>query len=254
MLRHGTLISFALLFGCSAEAANDPVGLFGPGVAAVTLEVDYEAGAEPFESYALRPGSPWELVQTNLEALFAASAPRELVVPQSLAEMEALGELGEGPDYDYGEIIDIAARNRDLVNTVSARTYYIVFLDGYYEDEGARQEQVLGVSLGDTGVIAIFKPVIGTGADALRRFVEQTTLIHELGHAMGLVNNGLPLASAHHDAEHGAHCDNERCVMYWLNEGASDALEFARQRITGGGEVIFGGECLADAQAAAESD
>jgi hypothetical protein len=112
---------------------------------------------------------------------------------------------------------------------------------------------VLGVSLGDTGVIAVFKPVV-RGASALptlQRFVEQTTLIHEFGHAVGLVANGLSVTSAHHDAAHGAHCTNQDCVMYYLNEGASDALAFVQRRIQGGSSVVFGPECLQDAHAAA---
>lgn len=112
---------------------------------------------------------------------------------------------------------------------------------------------MLGVSFGRTGVIVMFKDVIeSTGLVAvpnLERFVEQATMIHELGHAIGLVDNGVALTTAHKDEEHGAHCTNEDCVMFWLNEGASDAAQFARDRVSGGDVVLFGDECLADVDA-----
>ena len=98
----------------------------------------------------------------------------------------------------------------------------------------------------------MFKDVIRS-TDSLipntARFVEQSTLVHELGHAVGLVDNGVPLVSQHKDSAHGAHCTNESCTMYWLDEGASDAAEFARMYVTSGDTVIFGDECLADVDA-----
>jgi hypothetical protein len=112
---------------------------------------------------------------------------------------------------------------------------------------------VLGVSIGDSGVVAMFKDVIaGTGIAAvpnLERFVEQSVLIHELGHGFGLVANGVATTSAHHDEAHGAHCTNDRCVMYWLNEGANDMAMFARQYVVSGNSILFDDACLADVDA-----
>lgn len=225
-------------------------GLFGPDVVSLELEVDYQVGAEPYDDYAIRTGSPWALLDDNLRALFDQASTREIIVPMSLDEMQALDDVA-GEDFRGEDLLAIAESHRDVRSTETERSLYIVFVDGYYDDGSGRQEQVLGVSLGDTGVIGIFKPVIGTGVVA--PFVEQTTLIHEVGHAVGLVNNGLAMASDHHDEDHGAHCSNEDCVMYYLNEGASDAIDFARERLMGGDTVVLGAECLADADAAAAS-
>ena len=41
---------------------------------------------------------------------------------------------------------------------------------------------------------------------------------HEFGHILGLVNNGTPVQSDHHDTANGAHCDVEDCLMYWQAE------------------------------------
>ena len=112
---------------------------------------------------------------------------------------------------------------------------------------------MLGVSIGDTGVIAMFKDVIRSTSliafPNVVRFVEQSTLIHELAHSIGLVDNGVPLTTAHKDAEQGAHCNDDRCVMFFLNEGAADAAEFARQAVVSGDTILFDDQCLADVDA-----
>jgi hypothetical protein len=81
----------------------------------------------------------------------------------------------------------------------------------------------------------------------LANFIEQATLVHEFGHAMGLVNNGVPLTSSHQDTQKGHHCINTNCVMYWQNEGVSDLKEFVQSYMTTGSLVMFGPECLKDA-------
>ena len=257
-MKRGAHIIWAALIGLAGCGGDDDggggaahygrAGLLGPEVTRITLEVDYQDTAAPYTDLGLRPGNPWTLTETNLRAL--AGPDKALDVPMELDEMTALDDLDEGPDFTVDEILDIAARHRGTPSEATARAFYVVWLDGYYEDGEGRRPDVLGVSLGDTGVIAMFKPVID-GTDA-PRFVEQTTLIHELGHAIGLVNNGLSLTAAHHDAEHGAHCTDQDCVMYYLNEGSRDLAGFVRRVVLSQDTVIFGADCLADAAAARE--
>lgn len=264
-------IGLSMLLGCGGDGGgggddggvppgrdggpgDDPPlgGLYTSAVSEIRIEIDYETGAEPYTGTTLTSGDPWDLFEANLGALFS-EAPRTLTFPRETSGMEDIGAV-TGEDHDIAAILAIAGDHRDLTDGGGVRTFYFVFLEGYYSEGGARLDQVLGVSIGDTGVIAMFKPVIrstgGLTSDT-PRFVEQTTLIHEFGHAAGLVNNGVPLTSAHQDAEHGAHCSNTDCVMYWLNEGAGDIAGFVTRRITSGVEVLFGEECLADARAAA---
>ena len=107
------------------------------------------------------------------------------------------------------------------------------------------------MSIGTTTVIALFKPVIDSAAvlDDTRAFVEQTTLVHEFGHGVGLVNNGIPNLADHHDAEHGAHCADDRCVMYWAVEGPADVAQFVQQVVTTGDVTLWGSDCLDDVAA-----
>jgi len=227
---------------------NQNIGLFAPEVTEVFLEIDYQPGAEPATMAQIgMVDSPWRLFETNAEALFE-DAPRTLTFPTTLDGMEELGDVS-GEEFTVQQILDIADQHWDDRGTATRRGFYVIFLDGYFADGEGRQEQVLGVSIGNTGVIAMFKPVYE--GQLVANFIEQTTLIHEFGHAIGLVNRGIAMVEDHHDEEHGAHCTNTNCVMYWLNEGVGDMAEFVRKRVTTGSEIVFGDMCLADTSAAA---
>ncbi|HEY5927118.1 MAG TPA: hypothetical protein VIV11_35765, partial [Kofleriaceae bacterium] len=81
------------------------------------------------------------------------------------------------------------------------------------------------------------------------RYVEQSTLIHELAHSIGLTDNGVPMVAPHKDASHGAHCNNQDCVMFWQNDGSADASRFVQQRLLTGSSILFDAPCLADVDA-----
>lgn len=232
-------------------AQPDTKSLFGPEIDTIQLEVDYATGAEPYTGDVGSFGDLWGLFESNAEALFAGRG-KTFVVPRTLGEMQAIGDVGPGP-YDGDAILAIARDHRDAASGGGVATFYVIWLDGYYEENGAERRDVLGVSLGDTGVIAMFKPVIeGTALgplDAIEKYVEQATLIHEFGHAVGLVDTGVPLASAHHDDEHPAHCTNQDCIMYFQVEGASGVVAFVQQWLTTGDTTLFGAECLGDTAA-----
>jgi len=238
----------ALLFGalCGAlSACGEPApDVGGPELATATrvvFEVDAQPGAQPRGALPSAVSDPWELTRLNAEAL----------IPDRTIELPTEDESGtlevEGEDFDAQTLLDIAAAHADLDPAPDTAVFHFLFLDGYYAENGERQDSVLGVSLGDTGVIAMFTPVIGDGV--LARFVEQTTMIHELGHAVGLVDNGLTMVDDHLDREHGAHCTVDTCVMYWLNEGVSDLRQYVQQYVATGETVIFDDACLADARA-----
>ncbi|MCB9797906.1 MAG: hypothetical protein H6741_34940 [Alphaproteobacteria bacterium] len=232
----------------SEAAAFD---LYAASTTGLALEVDYAEGAEPYTGRVGLSEDIWALFEVNIDALLQGQ--KQLDVPHELSEMQALGDLGAGP-FDVEALLALAEEHRDTRSGGDTARLYAIWLAGHFADEDGEQDSVIGVSLGNTGVIAMFKPVIERlGAmDGARAFGEQTTLIHEVGHALGLVNNGLPLTAQHQDAEHGAHCTDNECVMYWANEGPSELGQFITRFVTTGDAVIFGADCLADAAAALE--
>ncbi|HWO18075.1 MAG TPA: hypothetical protein VNO30_04845 [Kofleriaceae bacterium] len=250
-------VSLALLAaacgGTGGDDGDDGGGIdpvFDSAITRVVIEIDHETGQEPYTGPVLGFGDTFDLTAENVDRLF--SGKKMLTVPRTAAEMEDVGAVAD-EELTSADLLALAEAHRGRKDEAGTKTYYVLFISGHFADADGVQPSVLGVSLGNTGVIAMFKDVIRSTSAAtlpnLVRFVEQSTLVHELAHSIGLVDNGLPATSAHVDTPHGAHCTNDKCVMYYLNEGATDAAMFARQVITTGNRILFDASCLADADA-----
>lgn len=243
-----------LLLAASAAACggggDDGEDVFDAAVTKVVIEIDFETGQAPFTGPITGFGDTFDLTIENVDRLF--SGKKALTVPRVMSEMEDVGAIAD-EELTSSELLALADAHRGRHDEPDTKTYYLLFVSGHFADASGVQPSVLGLSIGHTGVIAMFKDVIRSTSSPLLpnlvRFVEQSTLVHELGHAIGLVDNGVPTVAAHVDTPHGAHCTNDRCVMYYLNEGASDAAMFARQVITTGNKILFDDQCLADVDA-----
>lgn len=238
--------------GGSGSGSPSPIGtVFDPAITKVIVEIDYEVGQEPYTGNIIGFGNTFDPTLANINRLFANK--KQLTIPTTTAEMASIGSVND-EQLTGADILTLASLHRTQKDTADTKTYYIVFVSGFYADGSGTHTNVLGVSLGGTGVIAMFKEVI-RGTQSItpppnkERYVEQSTLIHELAHAIGLVDNGIAMAAPHKDTAHGAHCNNPDCVMYWLNEGASDATTFAVSRLVTGNSLIFDSTCLADVDA-----
>lgn len=245
MSRFVALLSL-LIISCGGTATPEerkpPPQLFSPSstIKKVVVEIDYGPDAQPYEGGTLFDANAERLFRDTGKT-FTVQSPTPIDEPTKTS-------------LDVNELLEIAARHRDVKNSDDTAGFYVLFVNARFKDSALQvRDDVLGVSIGNTGVIAMFKPVIESTKSILtpnlERFVEQTTLTHEFGHAVGLVNNGAPALANHHDTEHGAHCSNEQCVMYWQNEGASAAIEFARKYLTSGNAIVFDADCLDDVDA-----
>ncbi|MEI7892920.1 MAG: hypothetical protein WCI05_07505 [Myxococcales bacterium] len=244
--RETGVLLFSLAFA-SCSSSTSTSNPYSPSTTKVILEVDYATGAAPYTGPVGGRGDLWSLFESNAQRLFQG---KQLEIPHDLDHMEELTDVAAG-DYTADQILQIASKHRATASSGSSIAYYVVWLPGYFNDGTEVNKAVLGVNLGSSGVIAMFKPVIlsSSGTPLIQKYVEQSTLVHEFGHVVGLVNKGIPLTSAHHDAANGAHCTNTDCVMYWLNEGAADAVKFIEKRATESTTVLFANDCLADVDA-----
>jgi predicted Zn-dependent protease len=234
----------------SGEVQPPAQKLYGSSIHNLTFEIDYVTGAEPYTGAVLGFGEVWDVAQTNVERLFQGSN-KVFDIPRTLDKMEKLTDV-TGADFTVDQILAIASKHRNQLSSGDTATFYFVWLDGYYRDATGVNKDVLGVSLGTTGVLAMFKPVIaGTGSGApglnVEHYVEQATIVHEFGHAAGLVNNGLAQAAAHDDAAHEGHCTNQDCVMYWAIEGTGGAISYVQKSLLASNTILYGKECLDDA-------
>ena len=255
---------FLLLFlSCSSSDTSPDGGTTGfdkpttffSTMTSLTVDVAYEPDAVPYTGNLAGAQSSrklWDITQDNLDALFLNRNPAVTVnAPEELSEMQAIPDQSK-TSFTSDEILTIAGQYRRGKSTSTDVNCFIVFLNGYFSENGAANENVIGVSLSGTTVLAIFKPVVEstqTGPLTITpKYVEQSTIVHEVGHALGLVNNGIPMHTAHQDDAHGKHCNNDQCLMYYLNEGKTDLIQFVTQAFQTGSLVIFDQNCLDDAR------
>lgn len=232
----------------SGGGGGSAIDVFDPAVARVLVEIDYETNEAPYTGNVVGFGDTFDPTLSNMNRVFANK--KVLTIPTSLASMQDIGTIPD-EELTVADILALAAQHRELHDLPDMKSYYVVFVSGHFADGNGVQAGVLGVSIGDT--VAMFKDVIRLSQSItdpnVVRYVEQSTLIHELSHSVGLVDNGVPMVAAHKDSAHGAHCNNPDCVMYWLNEGASDARDFAIRRLLTGSSILFDDKCLADVDA-----
>jgi len=232
----------------AAGSGSGAVSVFDPSIKNVVVEIDYETGKEPYTGPIIGFGDTFDPTQANIDRLFAGK--KTLTIPRTLAAMQDVGTIAD-EEITVADILALAAQHRNVHTTETSRSYYVIFVSGYFADDSGVHGGVLGLSIGDQ--IAMFKDVVNSTnivlAPNVVRYVEQSTLIHELAHSVGLTDNGVPMVTPHKDAAHGAHCDNKDCVMFWQNDGSSDAAQFAQQQLLTGSSILFDAHCLADVDA-----
>lgn len=235
----------SLIGGCQELSPAD--GIFQSDVEEVVIEVDYLAEADPCDGWISNQGRVWDLFVNNLQILFAP-APRELTIQRSPAPIAPIKELFEhssGRSYSESEILELVSTHRQEGSTHRRRAFYVIFLDGYYQEGGEVKTDVQGRTLrGNSGAIAIFKPALR----ARGWFGEQSTLVHEFGHAVGLVNRGLKMVHPHQDSEHGSHCDDPSCIMHHRPVRYSSY----QTQLPTADQPLFCSNCLQDAYAASD--
>ncbi|HEY0066986.1 MAG TPA: hypothetical protein VGB46_06480 [Flavisolibacter sp.] len=112
------------------------------------------------------------------------------------------------------EIMAIEKSNRKLYSSGKELAVYILYTNGYYADD-----KMLGYAYLNTSAV-MFGRNIKENSNSFKKpsrtHLETRVLQHELGHLLGLVNVGSPLQSSHKDDDHGKHCTNPQCLMYYL--------------------------------------
>lgn len=153
---------------------------------------------------------------------------------------------GKQSDYSIEDIRALEKKNRTVFNGASKISASMLFVDGEFSGNSGNGK-VLGVAYNNTSM-AIFEKTLQDNAGGLFQpsltTVETTVMNHEFGHLMGLVNNGAPLTSAHHDSDRGAHCTETDCLMYYAVEG-SDFIT----NLSGGNIPVLDDQCKADLNA-----
>lgn len=247
------LLVMLFFTACEKDGANPSVEnltYFYENATSVKIDVAYEPGAEPYVNSGFGSNANFDFTVNNIiDLLDGRDNAISVICDKQLSEMTPIPDQQKN-SYKHADIREIAEAYQPLESSENQGVVFVIFLDGYFNVGGQDQQNVLGVSIG-AFTVALFKPVIAAipgggvfGGDPKFQ-VEQATVVHEIGHALGLVDNGVALHTDHLDEANGKHCDNEDCVMYWANEGAGGAsgLFGSSASVT---QLVFGQECIDD--------
>lgn len=143
----------------------------------------------------------------------------------------AIPSPGGGP-YAISDIIKIEEEHRTSYNQGNELAVFIFFADGR---SGAEEEQktILGTAYRNTSMVIFEHSIRKLAINASlvsKSEITSTTLQHEFGHLFGLVDNGSPAQSDHHDKENGAHCNVPGCLMEASVEFGKGAMQFIKSR------------------------
>lgn len=209
-----TLVAALLSAGCAVQDFTQR----NPGSAAEDLvstkkydnllvEIDHPAGWKPTDEAInqLRAALNDVTQKKNIDIRFDASIP-----------------IKSGA-YTYAQIRALEEEHRDHQTGGDTAVLYIVFVAG----SSAENENTLGAAYQGTSLV-MFKGKIreaSQGVFAPREAnIERAVLVHEFGHAAGLVNLGAEMQTPREDAEHKGHSTDKNSVMYWAVENRDGIL------------------------------
>ncbi len=161
-----------------------------------TIEVDFVADRRP---------SPQAMEHLH-ETL------SELVRKESIqVSVSSTPELTGDAVWSDDELWEASQATRNPGDNVHT---HVLYVDGRHEDE-----RILGTTL-DFDTIVIFLDQVDDACTPLRGClldeveIEKAILVHEFGHALGLVNRGIPMVNDHEDPANPGHSVNTESVMH----------------------------------------
>jgi hypothetical protein len=168
---------------------------------------------------------------------------------------ETLPAFGEDRIWTFGELDEFSRLHAadDVTGPVSI---HVLFVDGRY-DSGEGSGTVLGLAWGQR-YIALFQDAIRAGCSGVLgplqtetcEVAERSVWAHEIGHVIGLVDNGVAQRTPHRDTDHGRHDVSDGCLMYWAYD-SPEVFDLLLSRLETGqtSDIDFCEQCWADLNA-----
>jgi hypothetical protein len=223
--------SLALLTaGCGGGGGGATVAKANDGAGSPLAPVDAASSSDPGDLAArfLQDGTYRSLVvevdhvegrAPNAEALDALVTRLTSVCrkPQGativLDDPIPAGAFPDVIDADALESIETTWRDRYADAATGVAVLYVLCVPGAHEDD-TPTERALGMAFGGSS-LALFLDSTDRGADVFATTAEMRAMIlmHEAGHLLGLVNNGLPMMTPHEDPDHAHHCEDAKCLL-----------------------------------------
>lgn len=196
-----------------------------------------------FEIFYVEGLRPTDATVANFKQFLATRLNKPDGITVDLTEIPS-------PAQDVYTIADIRTLEDDIrteYNDDERIAVFGIFIDGEYS-ENTENGSVLGVAYRNTSFVIFEETVQSFSGQPLApstTVLESTVLNHEFGHLLGLVNAGTTPQSDHQDVEHGRHCTEEDCLMFWAAETGEGLLNM----VSGGNISELDAQCIADLQA-----
>lgn len=203
------LIALILPFaGCMGEAvefpARDRFSYFLDAVRYPTLllEIDHMRSTPPHAA----------AIEHLVAELKRATDRRDVRAHVAEMSIESPSILEEKV-WSSEELEELAEEERDLAPSGdfangSAAVLHILYLEGKWEESEA-----VGLATGQAAFIFGSREMTSIPIDR-EPYIEMSVLTHEVGHLLGLVNNGIPMVKAREDPQDDGHSTNPMSVMY----------------------------------------
>lgn len=154
-----------------------------------------------------------------------------------------------GAPFSINEIRAIEDNNRTIFTEGDNLAVYVFFSNGASESD-TNNSVTLGTAYRNTSMVIYQKTlefITQTDPDVLP-ILEQTTLNHEMGHLMGLVNiQNDDIHQVHEDPDSNKHCVHEDCLMYFDATGVGRQMLNKWMQLRAVPELEI--QCLQDLQA-----
>ncbi len=216
---------------------NAQIFALGEPYSKLILEVDYIEGFAP----------------SDIDADMVAHLSKVVDKPDGIQIVrdQAIASPSADHIWTFEEIKTLFAAQNSLELNANETKIHVIFVDGGYTGDTA-ESSILGLAWG-TNVVMFEQNLLNSCAKPILNgrlcgFTEQAILLHEIGHVIGLVNNGAPLTADHQDPDHGHHCSNPDCLMYWSYEGTA-LVEALRGKLDENEEATifeFDADCMND--------
>jgi hypothetical protein len=246
------LFSFLLIASCKKEDDNTEVisdfkaeNRLSLGVSAedILSSGNYSKLTVEFVYFGLF--RPTELAISNFRSFLS----ERLNKPGGITIIETSVPEVQGSPFTSAELLAIEDENRTVYTSGDTIAVYVFFANGVSSNDTSTRV-TLGTAYRNTSIV-IYEKTLQTLAasnpSVALSTLETTTLEHEFGHILGLVNLlDDDIHTNHEDTGHPKHCKVENCLMYFESNTRSKILE----RFSGRADIPeLDSLCIEDLQA-----
>ena len=209
------------------------------GSGCISVVGESAPGVQPALHEALLWGDQYPSVVVEVGAVGGRAPDPSALVALGLALVELTGRAeadvrvleptpvpAQGGDYKPSDLARIHRATARVVDPElraigQTATLHVLFLDGSLRAD-ERPRLTLGTTLASEGLIAVFPDEYAeatrlTASDqttSARAEMDRHVLLHELGHAFGLVGPRIPMVRPHADVDHPGHSNNPVSIMH----------------------------------------